>query len=368
MEMGYWVFPASPGYKFEKDSAGGGKILVWDKPNALIMKEALEGYANDRFQTQVDVQKFLNSKKFTPKKGRPFKIVHRQQVKSWLENPLYAGLIEYPKWGIKRSKGQHEGVISEETFNIIQLKLKGKAQKPFAKEIDKDFPLRGWALCPRCHKAYTGSWSTGRSKKYPYYRCDNKLCNLHPKSIGRDKLESRFIRELKTATPSQALIDLLHCIAKDLYDEKINARQQHIRELETSNRKIQDEIDTTLDKIIKTKSTTVQEKLEARVDELEQKKRDNRAEIAQMKNRHIDFGTAFEYVMKVVSNPYKQWVNGDLNRKRAVCRLVFARPVVMHPNIPLGTANLSLPFKCLRDTNGEKSQMVGHTGFEPVTN
>ena len=366
MEMGYWVFPKPPGYKFEKDLANGGKILVKDEPNASILKEALEGFASNRFQTQVDVQKFLNFKKFSPK-GTPFKTVHRQQIKSWLENPLYAGLIEYPKWRIKRMKGQHEGLISEETHDLIKLKLRGKAQKPFVKEIAKDFPLRGWSLCPRCHKPYTGSWTKGRSQKYPYYRCDNKLCDLSPKSIPRDDLELRFTTELKAATPSQPLLDLTQAMVKDLYKKKIQERSGQIQEMEKNNRAIQNEIDTILDKIINTQSTTVQKKLEARIEELEQKRRDNSAEIAQMENTHIDFGTAFQKVIEVVSNPYKQWINGDLKQRRAICRLVFGQPVVMHPNMPLGTAHLSSTFRLLQDKNGGKSKMVGHPGLEPGT-
>ena len=365
MRGGYWVFNAPPAYKYEKDPVHG-KILAIDEPDASIIKEALEGYASDKFQGQRDIQKFLISKRYSPR-GRKFKTVHLQQVKRILERPIYAGLIEYPKWGIKRRKGQHKGIISEETYDLIQLKLQGKAKKPFAKELSADFPLRGFALCPMCQKSYTASWSKGRNKKHPYYRCNNSQCELYSKSIRRDELESRFTDELQKVTPSQPMINLVKAISEDVYEEKIKSKNHQAKELERLNKKIEDEIEIILDKMIRTQNQTVQEKLEARIEELEQTKQKNKMSEKQGKNRGVDFETALNHVMKFISNPYEQWVSGDLNQKKAVCRLVFARPVVMHPNIPVGTAKLSLPFKQLQQSCEGKSQMVEVVGIEPTS-
>lgn len=55
---GYWVFQAPIGYRYERVS-GHGKMLVRDEPLASILKEALEGYACARFETQVEVKRFL---------------------------------------------------------------------------------------------------------------------------------------------------------------------------------------------------------------------------------------------------------------------------------------------------------------------
>lgn len=51
---GFWVFHAPPGYRY-RQAEGGGKILVRDEPSASRIKEALEGFASGRFQTQAEV-------------------------------------------------------------------------------------------------------------------------------------------------------------------------------------------------------------------------------------------------------------------------------------------------------------------------
>ncbi|HAT2138273.1 TPA: hypothetical protein I8027_000671 [Legionella pneumophila] len=52
------------------------------------------------------------------------------------------------------------------------------------------------------------------------------------------------------------------------------------------------------------------------------------------------------------------WADGDLKKKQLVHRLVFVNPIVIHPSEPIGTANLSLPFKMLGDFSEKNCQVV----------
>ena len=63
---GYWVFARPRGYRYEK-SAGEGNVLVRDEPLASIVQEALEGFASGRFETQVEVKRFLEAQPLFPK-------------------------------------------------------------------------------------------------------------------------------------------------------------------------------------------------------------------------------------------------------------------------------------------------------------
>src|SRR5690606_26357283 len=47
---GYWVFQAPVGYRYES-VRGRGKMLKRHEPVATVIQEALEGYANGRFET-----------------------------------------------------------------------------------------------------------------------------------------------------------------------------------------------------------------------------------------------------------------------------------------------------------------------------
>ena len=66
MQNGYYTFAAPFGCRYDKFREHG-KMLVRDEPKASIVQEALEGYANGRFQNQVDIRNFLSTKPEFPK-------------------------------------------------------------------------------------------------------------------------------------------------------------------------------------------------------------------------------------------------------------------------------------------------------------
>ncbi|MEM9354982.1 MAG: recombinase family protein [Pseudomonadota bacterium] len=60
-----------------------------------------------------------------------------------LRRPHYAGYIEVPDWDVSFRKGHHEGLVSLETFEKVQERLREGARVPFRGNIEEDFPLRG---------------------------------------------------------------------------------------------------------------------------------------------------------------------------------------------------------------------------------
>jgi hypothetical protein len=61
------------------------------------------------------------------------------------------------------------------------------------KDINPDFPLRGFVLCNDCNNRLTANWSKSKTgKKHPCYLCFTKGCASHRKSIRRDVLEQAF--------------------------------------------------------------------------------------------------------------------------------------------------------------------------------
>ncbi|MEQ8823215.1 MAG: zinc ribbon domain-containing protein [Filomicrobium sp.] len=91
----------------------------------------------------------------------------------------------------------------------IQERRTGKLKAPARKNLNEDFPLRGFVLCSDCGEPLTACWSAGRRKKYPYYLCDTKGCASYRKSIRRQDVESGFDIILKRLNPSPNLIDLV---------------------------------------------------------------------------------------------------------------------------------------------------------------
>ncbi|MFG5384189.1 recombinase family protein [Yoonia sp. R2-816] len=216
IQNGYWPFQAPIGYRYERSSAGHGKVLVRDEPVAAILQEALEGYACGRFQTQVEVKRFLESQPAFPKdlNGRE---VRNQRVYEILTRCLYSGYIEHIDWGVSMRQGHHDGLIDFTTFQKIQDRLVSTAKAPARKDISSDFPLRGFVQCDDCGEALTACWSTSKTgKKHPYYLCKTKGCDSYRKSIKRDQIEGDFEGLLQALEPSKGLFQLAKAMFRDI--------------------------------------------------------------------------------------------------------------------------------------------------------
>ena len=166
---------------------------------ASAIAEALEGFASGRFNTKAEVKRFLEIRpgmRLT-KHG----LLTNEQAHRILTRPIYAGYIESKVWGISLRKGQHEPLISLETFQKIQEKLNGKPQVACRADINEDFPLRGYVVCGTCGHPMTANWSKGRTKTYPYYVCRHRGCEKFGKSVARGKVEGAFESMLRTLQP-----------------------------------------------------------------------------------------------------------------------------------------------------------------------
>ena len=78
--------------------------------------------------------------------------------------PIYAGYLTHKRWGIHWLKARHEPLVSLETYEKIQERRKGMAKAPARKNLNEDFPMRGFVLCNDCQKPLTSCWSKGRLK------------------------------------------------------------------------------------------------------------------------------------------------------------------------------------------------------------
>lgn len=201
IEQGYAVFRAPTGLKYVEVKRGG-KELFRDEPTASIVQEALEGFACGRFETQSEVKRFLEGQPDFPK-DMPNGEIRAFKVTRMLKHCAYAGYVEARFWKISRRKGNHDGLISYKTYDKIQKRLTDKAYAPARKDINEDFPLRGFVSCADCEKPLRSGWSKGKYKKYPYYLCQTKTCESYGKSLRRDDVERKFEAVLKNLCPSQ---------------------------------------------------------------------------------------------------------------------------------------------------------------------
>tara|TARA_R110000787_G_scaffold173158_2_gene285774 strand:+ start:10006 stop:11571 length:1566 start_codon:yes stop_codon:yes gene_type:complete len=361
---GYWVFPAPVGYRY-KSVSGQGKVLHTDEPNASILKEALEGYACERFSTQAEVKRFLETHPTFPKTPRGE--VTNQRVKDFLTQPLYAGYLKVPKWDVSLRPAKHEGLISFETFNTIQLRLNGKARVPARKDINADFPLRGFVLCGCCGKPLTANWSKGKIKRHPYYLCRNKDCELKGKSIRRDQVEQEFEDLLKSLQPSEDLYSFASSLFRDLWDHRAEKEKERSSSMKAEVSRIERDAEKTMDRLINAESDSAIRAYEKRLGDLDTKKHLLKEKISNCGKPLHTYEETFKHSMNFLSNPWKIWENGSIEYRQTVLKLAFADQLAYDRDNGFRTPKVSLPFKVLEDICSGNEEMAHRGRFELPT-
>ena len=361
---GFWVFQAPVGYRYERVSSGG-KMLVKVEPLASILKEALEGYASERFSSQAEVKRFLELHPEFPMRGNGE--VANQRVTDILTQPLYAGYIELPRWDVNLRKAQHEGLISYETFLTNQERINGKARAPFRKDINADFPMRGFICCGDCGDPLTANWSKGSHGRYPYYICRTANCASAGKSIARAKVEDSFAELLETLTPSESLMAVASAIFRDLWDQRIASGSDQKKSMVAELSQIDHKIAQLLDRIVDTESSTVVRAYEQRVAEYESRKALLAEKIANCGRSVQGYDETFRTAIEFLATPCKLWASDLLEDKRAVLKLTFAGSLTYQRNQGFRTPEISMPFKALASFSGLESEMVRPERFERPT-
>jgi site-specific DNA recombinase len=352
------------GYRYER-SSGQGKVLVRDEPLASIIQEALEGYACGRFQLQAEVKRFLEGFPEYPRDRNGE--VRAARVTELLTRVTYAGYVEAPDWSVALRPGAHEGLIDYETFRKIQQRLQEGAKTPARKNMNEDFPLRGFVTCGHCGTPLTACWSKGRHARYPYYLCPKKGCESYGKSIKRAALEGEFEALLRSLRPTEGLFTLARAMFEELWAHRLDYQKSRGRSLEGEILKAERKIEQLLDRIVEADSATVIGAYEKRIQKLEGDKLEMREKIAACGRPLKGFDETFRTAMDFLARPHKLWGSNDFEDKRAVLKLAFTDRLAYVRNEGFRTAKTTLPFKALGGFAGCENKMARPRGFEPLT-
>ena len=361
---GYWVFQAPTGYKYQRVS-GRGMILRRDEPVASVVQEALEGFASGRFETQADVMRFLQAHPLFPKDKTC--IVRNQRVSVLLKNCVYAGFVEAPNWDVSVRAGQHEALISADTYRLVQDRLNGGSYAPRRANLNEDFPLRGYVLCDDCDTPLTACWSKGSHGRYPYYLCPKRGCASYGKSTRRDAIEAEFETLLQSVQPTQGLFRVASAMFRDLWDNRLGQVEAQRKALAAQLVKIDRQVSQFLERIIESNVPSVIGAYEEKVRTLETDKLLIKEKMASAGRPASGFDETLRTALGFLANPCNLWKSDRLEDRKAVLKLTFTDQLRYKRGEGFRTANLSLPFKVLGDVSAHKKEMARPKGFEPLT-
>ena len=280
-----------------------------------------------------------------------------------LKNPLYNGYMYKKEWSEEPIRGIFEPLISEAEFNKVQDILEGRKPVITAyKRNNPEFPLRQFITCPNCNQPLTGSKSKGRKEKYAYYHCHNKDCSLKFR-IRKDRLEKIFVDYLNNIKPEQNLLNLFEATVKDVYNEKLSIRlnsQKQVQNklIELKNRKSK-LIDLRLDGIIS------EEDYKFKTEQLSEEIQENEFRLREIDEIDNNLCKCLKYACKMIENIDTLWINGDLDLKQRLQKLIFPKGLMYYSN-DFRTAEISSLFIKKDTFKVSYNHMVLPRGFEPL--
>lgn len=216
---GRWVWRAPIGYK---NDPGSKSILINDAIAPLVV-EAFEIYGKGVY-TAEEVRLIMRKKGF---------VCSKNNFLNMLENPFYTGKFKLDAWRDQPEEmvqGNHEPLISEDLFALVQDFRHGKKRKQVSISTTRreELELRGFLQCKCCGSKLTGSASRSRNgDRHFYYHCQHGC----KERFRADNANRDFVIFLNEMTPPKEVVDLYHVILKDTFGVDASKKEVEIAKL-----------------------------------------------------------------------------------------------------------------------------------------
>ena len=349
VNIGRWPFLAPLGYLNSTDAAGT-PIIIIDLERGPLIRAAFEQFATGLY-TQKQVLADIRSRGLRTRKN---KTLASQTFESILRNPFYAGWVVVGKWG-ERKKSNFEPLVDQETFDKVQAILAGRRRTITSFRRNRpDFPLRGFAKCGKCGAPMTAGWSTGRTKRYPYYHCAKHCRGMN---VRGEELERQFMAELTKFEMKKELVVLFMKIVGDAWHEK----QAHARDLVAAHQRriasLEERRQRLLDAFIYQQAIT-QEIYQEQSTKLEAEIAAARIEAATIPSDDVDIAAVLKFAEQMVLNATQFWRESPLDQKQRFQRVLFPAGITVDENGMVGT-NVTCPiFNILEAIGTDESKVV----------
>lgn len=352
------------------------------EPVATVIKEILEGYASGRFNSYSEMARYLNAFKFSvrdknrqnprsKKKAKEFIELKGDKVKkNILEKAYYyAGFVENKKLEVPRTKGQHKSIISVETMEFVEKRLRGEKLPVYRRNLNQHFPLTSFLLCSSCEKPMVGAFSGGRKKEYGYYCCKQKGCNLKDKGVRYELVHEQFENLLKGLTPIKGLIEILQDTLIDIWRNELKHHKDHLEVMKSQIKELDIKTEAFLDELVSTSDTNIKRIIKEKMNELTSNKQALEMRLNSTELTTEDLNTVLSSVESLLNEPYKLWKDGDLSKKQVTQQLIFPNRVIYDQSCKIFRKAEKAPiYWHIERFSNKKKLLVGPEGLEPPTN
>jgi site-specific DNA recombinase len=353
--IGLFPFKAPVGYL--NVSARSGPNLITDPDRGPLVTKAFDLYASGT-KRRREVLRIVTALGLASRAGKP---LTPQSFDNLLRNPIYSGWVCIPSWGV-RAKGSFEPLVDDDTFARVQDLLVGKRTAITAHERNHpDFPLRVFVRCGECGQPLTAAWSTGRTRRYPYYRCRNADCKAV--NVRKEVLEQQFVSLIDTMAPQQGVMRLFSEVVKHVW-----------RQWQTDARTLLAKAKRQLQDLAERKNRLVDALLDGRIDQQTYDGRIEclRGEIQAAEDRlreadleNMDVEAVLDFAERLLRTPARLWSDAPLDQKQRLQNVFFPEGVTFSNGV-FGTTPSSSFFSVIQPNLEGNANLASPTGFEPV--
>ena len=275
-----------------------------------------------------------------------------------MRNPFYMGKIRVPAYKDEPEilvEGQHEALISEDVFNMVQDVLDGRknTKTKLTKHINPDLFLRKFLICPVCGRGFTGATSKGNGGYYTYYYCSEDTSHILIRADAANEIFIQYVSQLKPhPTVSKLYGMVLGEIHRDMRKE-LQIQIEHVkRELIEKNRQIAHVEDLMVsDREHISRYSKIIERYEEEAHLLQMK-----LKILATQNRK-DIKPKLRYVISLINNMDKHMRDAPIEVKFKLIGLMFPEKIVFDGKLPrTKRLNIILEYMC-HENNGLDEHM-----------
>ena len=305
------------------------------------MGKGPKGYSNDKVHKTIvpncDAHFIVEAFESVILDMKPIDVIRRELVKegfecskqnfySILRNPVYKGIItlkETEEEPYQEVSGIHDPLISEQLFDEVQSLLNGKKrQQVKPSKYKNEFPLRGHLVCKECEATLTGSSSTGRSKRYAYYHCQNG-CSERMKA---ESVNDEFLKFLGSQEISTEIAQLYDEILKSVFEENEGSKEQKIIKVEKEKEKESIKLSRLDDKlmdgeIVSDDYKRMTERVKSNIDTLDTK-------LIELEMTDSDMENHFKFGLRLLTNLKNSFLSAPIHVKHKIIGSMFPEKLI----------------------------------------
>lgn len=197
------------------------KEIAPDKKMFNKIKQSWERMATGKYSLS-QMAEYMNKLGVRTKHGGITYKITKKSAYRIFSYKFYHGIVESKNHG--EIKGGHKKMISEYLYWKVRAVIGGRTQNnnPVRQRFSPEFPLRRLVKCGVCETGFTGSFVTGRNKKYPYYYCPNGCTS----SVNRKNMNKKLFELLQSITPTKNTIENFNLLLEKEYTTRLSSLEK----------------------------------------------------------------------------------------------------------------------------------------------